>query len=101
MCRRSGGSVSVTLILFFLFSTHAARSQEALPERVAALLEQLSEQGADVESLSQYYEALLRRPVNLNAASRLQLEELGLLTLFQTESLLAWRERCGGMKERI
>ena len=97
MCRRSGGSVSVTLILFFLFSTNAARSQEALPERVAALLEQFSEQGADVESLSQYYEALLRRPINLNAASRLQLEELGLMTLFQTESLLAWRERCGGI----
>ena len=75
----------------------AAQAQE-LPAMITTLLEQLAEQGGDAEELVRYYEGLLERPLNLNAASRAQLEETGLLTLFQVESLLAWRERYGAIR---
>lgn len=74
-----------------------AGAQE-LPLAITTLIEQLAEQGGDVEELVRYYEGLLARPINLNAASRAQLAETGLLTLFQVESLLAWRERYGAIR---
>ena len=96
MCWRSGGSVWITLIL--LSSIVTARAQEVLPESVTALIEQLSEQGSDAEELQHYYEGLMARPLNVNGATRAQLEETGLLTLFQVESLLAWRSRYGAVR---
>lgn len=96
MCWRSGGSVWVTLILFSF--SFVARAQAVLPASVTAWIEQLSEEGSATEALVHYYEELLQHPLNLNAASRLQLEETGLLTLFQVESLLAWRERYGAVR---
>lgn len=73
------------------------------------LIEQMAERAAEagddgyggaagMEALVRYYEQLLRQPLNLNAATRLQLEETGLLTLFQLESLFAWRERYGAVR---
>ena len=103
MCRRSGGSVCETLV-FTLFSgmmlagaAGTAGAQE-LPATITTLIEQLAEQGGDAEELVRYYEGLLASPLNVNAASRTQLEELQLLTLFQVESLLAWRERYGAIR---
>ncbi|MBQ6958303.1 MAG: hypothetical protein IJP77_07070 [Bacteroidales bacterium] len=82
---------------------------QELPESVTALIEQLAERtmetgagdfgsASSVEEIVRYYEEMLRQPLNLNAATRLQLEETGLLTLFQVESLLAWRERYGAVR---
>ena len=103
MCRRSGGSVYGTL-MFTLFSgmmlagaAGAARAQE-LPAMITTLIEQLAEEGCDAEALILHYEGLLARPLNLNAATRRELEASGLLTLFQQESLLAWRERYGAIR---
>ncbi|MBR0499927.1 MAG: hypothetical protein IJJ72_02905 [Bacteroidales bacterium] len=87
----------------------AAFSQDILPEAVTTQIEQLAERAAEaggdgpggaagVEEIVRYYEELLRHPLNINAASRLQLEETGLLTVFQTESLIAWRERYGAVR---
>lgn len=84
-------------------------SQDILPEAVTVLIEQMAERAAEagddgyggaagMEALVRYYEQLLRQPLNLNAATRLQLEETGLLTLFQVESLFAWRERYGAVR---
>ena len=95
MCWRSGGSVWGTLIVFVACFTAGAQE---LPAVVTTLVEQLSEQGGDAEELVRFYEGLLRSPLNLNAASREQLEGTGLLTLFQVESLLAWRERYGAVR---
>ena len=99
MCWRSGGSVFGTLIslLFCIAMPVPAQAQE-LPESVTALIEQLAEQGSDAEALVRYYEGLLLSPLNLNAASRAELEQTGLLTLFQVESLMAWRTRYGGIR---
>ena len=74
-----------------------AGAQE-LPATITTLIEQLAEQGGDAEELVRYYEELMQQPLNVNAASRAQLEECGLLTLFQVESLLAWRERYGAIR---
>ena len=103
MCRRSGGSVYGTLVftlsccMTLAGAAVTARAQD-LPEMVTTLVEQLAEAGGDAEELVRYYEELLRQPLNVNAASRAQLEETGLLTLFQVESLLAWRERYGAIR---
>ena len=103
MCRRSGGSVYGTLIFtlscwtMLAGAAGTAQAQE-LPAMITTLIEQLAEQGGDAEELVRYYEELLASPINLNAASRTQLEETGLLTLFQVESLLAWRKRYGAIR---
>ncbi|MBQ1832110.1 MAG: helix-hairpin-helix domain-containing protein, partial [Bacteroidales bacterium] len=102
MCRRSGGSVYGTLIsILFIFKVSAPAQAQALPESVTALIEQLAEQGSEAEALVRYYEGLLHSPLNLNAASRAQLEETRLFTLFQVESLVAWRERYGGIRSAM
>lgn len=100
------------MALLMVFVSVGVRAQ-ALPESVAALIEQLAERAVEdssggasgvaggtsgVEEIVRYYEELLRQPLNINAATRLQLEETGLLTLFQVESLLAWRERYGAIR---
>ncbi len=97
MCWRSGGSVCGALIAT-LFSCILPTQAQELPPAVTVFLEQLSEEGGDAEEWVRYYEGLMLSPLNLNAASRAQLEELQLLTLFQVESLLAWRERYGAIR---
>ena len=77
--------------------TGAALAQD-LPAAVTTLLEQLADDSDSTEELVRYYEELLLKPLNVNAATRAQLEETGLLTLFQIESLLAWRERYGAIR---
>ena len=97
MCRRFAGSV-FTAVVITLFTAGPAAAQDILPESLALLAEQLSEEGLSAEALIQYYESLCARPLNLNAANRVQLEETGLLTLFQIESLLAHRDRYGAVR---
>ena len=86
------------LVCLFVFFFLPARAQEVLPESVVALIEQLAEDGADAETLVSRFEALLLNPLNVNAATREQLEATGLFTLFQAESLAAWRDRYGGIR---
>lgn len=95
MCWRSVGSVCVTFL--FVFGAWTAEAQE-LPPAVAALIEQLAEDGGDIEAMGEYYEGLLLRPLNVNAVTQKQLEELRLLTLFQIASLLEWRQRYGAIR---
>ena len=71
---------------------------EPLPAGIMTLIEEIAEEGREVEELVGYYEGLMVRPLNLNAASREQLEETRLMTLFQVESLLAWRDRYGAVR---
>ena len=101
MCRRLGGSVYGTLVfklLFTLFCFPLSLRAQELPAGITALIEQLAEAGQDADELVRYYEGLMLSPLNVNAATRSQLEETGLLTLFQVESLLAWRERYGAVR---
>lgn len=82
----------------FLVTALAAYAQD-LPAGIGEMLEQLqeSESGSSVEELVQWYETLLLKPLDINSASRSQLEELQVLSLFQIESLLDYREEYGGL----
>jgi len=86
------------LSLAFFFFSPVVQAQDVLPDFVVSLVEERAAEDVSAEDLVLYYEGLLRQPVNLNAASRLRLEETGLLTLFQVESLLAWRARYGAVR---
>lgn len=97
MCRRWEGSVYGTLV-FTLFSFSMPVRAQELPASITTRLEQLAEAGGDAEELVRYYEGLMLSPLNVNAATRSQLEDTGLLTLFQVESLLAWRDRYGAVR---
>lgn len=103
MCRRSVGLVErahIYLICYVMLLSGAAETVQAqeLPVSVTTRIEQLAEEGVAADELVRYYEGLLLSPLNLNAASREKLEETGLLTLFQVESVLAWRERYGAVR---
>lgn len=85
-------------LLLSLLPVLSVRAQDVL-SGIGELLEQLqdSESGAPADELLQWYESLLLAPLNLNAATRSQLEELRLLSLFQIESLLEYREEYGAI----
>lgn len=89
----------LTVISLLLLLPALTLWAQDLPRSIEDVLEQLqdSETGAASEELLQWYESLLLHPLNLNAASRGQLEELRLLTLFQIESLLEYREEYGAI----
>ena len=76
-----------------------AVSAQNLPAGIEEMLEQMqeSESGSSVEELMQWYETLLLKPLDINSASRSQLEELQVLSLFQIESLLDYREEYGNL----
>lgn len=96
MCWRSEGSVFVALIVFF--TSFAAQAQDGLPWFVIQLIEDRAAEGLSSEALVEHFEGLLQKPLNLNAATRTDLEACGLLTRFQVESVLAWRERYGAIR---
>lgn len=84
--------------IFFLSLCPGTFSQaQTLPESVIMMIEEeaeaLSESG--YEELMARYEYYYEHPVPINRATREELEELGLLNLFQIESLLAHIEQFG------
>ncbi|MBR0534037.1 MAG: helix-hairpin-helix domain-containing protein [Bacteroidales bacterium] len=86
----------LAFILSFLLAVQSVLAQDVM-RGIEDLLEQMQgeETGASPESLVQWYEDLLRNPLNINAATRSQLEQLQVLSLFQIESLLEYREEYG------
>ena len=96
MCRWTVGSGLLSFFLVFPF--FGAQAQGSLPRFVVDQIEAAAAEGASAEDLILHYEGLLAQPLNLNAATRRELEASGLLTLFQQESLLAWRERYGAIR---
>ena len=83
-------------ILSFLLLVQPLCAQDVL-RGIEDMLEQAqeSESGASVEELLQWYESLLLNPLNINSASRSNLEQLQILSLFQIESLLDYRSEYG------
>lgn len=86
------------LSLFLVLSSIAAQAQDGLPRFVVQLIEDRAAEGLSSEALVEYYEEMLRHPLNLNDATRTDLEACGLLTRFQVESVLSWRERYGAVR---
>ena len=86
----------VSLATIFFLSTFAGRvDAQTLPVELTALAEQLADDPSAQEALLARYEALARRRPDINTLSREALEETGLLTLFQVESIMDHRKEFG------
>lgn len=80
---------------FFLLSAVRTGAQD-LPESIERIIEIHCENGgSDPEELAEYLYALMENPLDLNTASREELEEFPLMTAFMTASLLEYREEFG------
>ena len=85
--------IALVSAIFFFYMPAAGQD-------IDAAVEQMAEDGAtdsDIEDYVQRMEALASRPLNLNAASREQLESCGLFNPFQTASLLDYRKEYGAL----
>lgn len=73
------------------------RETEMFRELLAEIVEEAADGGnvAGMEDIVDFYSGLLRNPLDVNRASRSELERLGLLTDFQVESLMEYRKRHG------
>lgn len=73
-------------------------SGQILPEEVVLFLESEAEKGGtDIESMVEYCERFVSKPINLNTASRGDLLSFPLFTLFQVESIIDYRENYGNI----
>lgn len=85
---------ALSAALLLIVNNTVLRAQE-LPERIVALAEQNAAEGGDAEEMIRRYSELARRRPSINSLSRRELEDCGLFSLFQVESLLDYRKSCG------
>ena len=86
----------VSLATIFFLSTFPGRlGAQTLPAELTALVEQLADDPSAQEALLARFESLARRRPDINRLSRESLEETGLFTLFQIESILDHRREFG------
>lgn len=82
--------------IFFLSLPQIMVSGQVLPEGITKILElEVENGGADLESMVTYYESLMERPMNINKASRADLQRLSVLSDFQIESIIEYRTNYG------
>ena len=81
--------------ILFVFNAGA----QNLPPLFEECLEDMYVEGSEssMEQMMQWYESLLLEPLNINSATRSQLESLSVLSLFQIESLLEYIQEYGGI----
>lgn len=74
-------------------------SSDAANEWIANMAEELSEQGGEDLAVAfvEYYSELINSPLKINYAGREQLQSLVILTDFQIESILEYRESSGNI----
>ncbi len=88
------------LIGFVLLSAQAWGQGKEI-ETVRTILERTAEELAGeenemaLEEIAAHFEKLLQNPMEINRAKREELQQLGILTDFQIESLLEYRQRSG------
>ena len=73
------------------------RGEDVLEAVLESVAEQMEGNGEVVEELIGMYERLSRCPLDINGASREELEQLSLLSDFQIESLLEYRNSSGNI----
>jgi len=96
------GVFSITILLL---ATHVLLAQSPepsvreMPDAIRQIIEIImadsEEEEVDVQALYDTYEALLENPINLNAATEADLQQLQILTDFQIQSLLNYRKEYG------
>lgn len=97
LCGRESFFAAIMAAVILILSPFTLKGQ-SLPDEIISMIEEISqEEGGEheAEQLREKYLDLLRSPVDINSLSRDALEELGLLSVFQIESLLAYRGEFG------
>ncbi|MCK9625037.1 MAG: helix-hairpin-helix domain-containing protein [Bacteroidales bacterium] len=86
-------AMTISFLLFSFLETDA----QTLPEEVIQVIENMAENSPEsaIEEYLEYFEKLLKHPLNINVADRGELEQIKLLTLFQIESIIEYRKEYG------
>lgn len=92
--------IAVAAILLVLLSNICHAGAQELPRQVVSLLERQVEDGGDVQEMAARFEEMMRTKVSINSMTRSRLEECGLFSAFQIESLLDYRKVSGDILSR-
>lgn len=85
----------ILLFIFFRFDFQAQTRQEIVQQRIEFISEQLEAEEVDLTDVIASLNYYIDHPLNLNNATREQLQEIGLLTDVQINDLLLHRKQFG------
>lgn len=85
----------ILLFIFFCFDFQAQTRQEIVQQRIEFISEQLEAEEVDLTDVIASLNYYIDHPLNLNGATREQLQEIGLLTDVQINDLLLHRKQFG------
>ncbi|HPK29753.1 MAG TPA: hypothetical protein PK979_01775, partial [Bacteroidales bacterium] len=89
-------AIAIAVAIFFC-TTSDCKGQHRLPHQLISMIEDIASSGGEEAALELQlkYEELLYSPLEINMLTRRQMEECGLLTPFQIESILDHRREYG------
>lgn len=90
--------IRILFIAFLPIGVMAQDSQSTIEQLIADIFEQYAEEAEDDIDFEAFYEDLIyfsQNPINLNTATREELERLPFLTVRQVENILAYRYSFG------
>ncbi|MBP7507179.1 MAG: helix-hairpin-helix domain-containing protein [Prolixibacteraceae bacterium] len=94
--------LSLCFLLLFVYKFSFTQTQNTaltneITERIAETYIGVSEENNDMESVIDNLEKIAENPINLNTATKKELEDLNLLTAYQIENLLIYRNNVGNI----
>lgn len=89
-------AIAIALAIF-VYESLDCFAQQRLPRQLVSIIEDLASSGSEEAALELQlrYEEMLSSPLEINLITRRQMEECGLLTSFQIESILDYRKEFG------
>lgn len=91
-------SLFLLFICFFSFSQAQKISlKDEIIESIAETYAGISEENIEMEILIDNLEKLAENPININTATKEELEDLNLLTAYQIENLITYRSNVGNI----
>ncbi len=92
----------ITILLLFVFNFSFSRAQNTvlkndIIERIAETYSGVSEENDDMAAFIDNLEKTAENPINLNTATKEELEDLNLLTAYQIENLILYRNNVGNI----
>ena len=89
-------AIAIALAIFFCRVLDCA-AQHQLPHQIISIIEDMASSGGEEAALELQlrYEEMLAFPLEINMLTRRQMEECGLLSPFQIESILDYRKEYG------
>ena len=89
-------AIALAVAIFFSITLDCV-AQHQLPHQIISIIEDMASSGGEGAALELQlkYEEMLSSPLEINLITRKQMEECGLLTPFQIESILDYRKEYG------